>query len=89
MQPDGRLRVDFRLWDIFGESQMVGLQFTTTPENWRRIAHLVSDAIYERITGEKGYFDTRVVFISRKRACAQPQEAAWPSWIRTAPIRSS
>ncbi|HWY65169.1 MAG TPA: hypothetical protein VNX61_08135, partial [Rhizomicrobium sp.] len=35
-QPDGRLRVDFRLWDIYGESQMLGLQFFTTPENWRR-----------------------------------------------------
>src|SRR5256885_2129056 len=57
MQTDGRLKVEFRLWDVFGESQMVGLQYTTTPENWRRIAHMVSDAIYERITGEKGYFD--------------------------------
>jgi TolB protein len=64
MQPDGRLRVDFRLWDIYGESQMVGTTFSTQPENWRRIAHLVSDAIYERVTGEKGYFDTRIVFIS-------------------------
>ena len=63
-QPDGRLRVDFRLWDIFGETQMLGVQFFTTPENWRRIAHMVSDAVYERITGEKGYFDTRIVFIS-------------------------
>src|ERR1043166_5771799 len=63
-QSDGRLRVDFRLWDIFGESQMLGLQFFTTPENWRRIAHMISDKIYERITGEKGYFDTRIVFIS-------------------------
>ena len=63
-QPDGRLRVEFRLWDIFGESQMVGLQYAATPENWRRIAHLVSDAIYERITGEKGYFDTRIVYIA-------------------------
>ncbi|HKY18130.1 MAG TPA: Tol-Pal system beta propeller repeat protein TolB [Rhizomicrobium sp.] len=63
-QPDGRLRVDFRLWDVYGASQMLGLQFFTTPENWRRIAHMVSDAIYERITGEKGYFDTRIVFIS-------------------------
>lgn len=36
-QPDGRLRVDFRLWDIYGESQMLGLQFFTTPENWRQI----------------------------------------------------
>ena len=64
MQPDGRMRVDFRLWDVYGESQMLGLQYFTTPENWRRIAHKVSDAIYERITGEKGYFDTRIVFIS-------------------------
>jgi TolB protein len=63
-QPDGRLRVDFRLWDVYGESQMLGQQFTATPDNWRRIAHLISDAIYQRITGEKGYFDTRIVFIS-------------------------
>ena len=63
-QPDGRLRVDFRLWDVSGESQMDGKSFTTTPESWRRIAHMVSDAIYERITGDKGYFDTRIVFIS-------------------------
>ena len=75
-QPDGRLRVDFRLWDVFGESQMLGLQFFTTPENWRRIAHMVSDAIYERITGEKGYFDTRIVFISESRPGHQARQAA-------------
>src|SRR6185437_5678552 len=63
-QPDGRLLVDFRLWDVFGETQMIGQQYFTTPENWRRIAHIISDAIYERITGEKGYFDTRIVFVS-------------------------
>jgi len=89
MQPDGRLKVDFRLWDIFGESQMVGLQYMTTPENWRRIAHLVSDAIYERITGEKGYFDTRVVFVSesgpklnrRKRLAVMDQDGANPVFL--------
>ena len=64
LQPDGRLRVAFRLWDVYGQSQMDGQQFYTQPENWRRIAHMVSDAIYQRITGETGYFDTRVVFIS-------------------------
>ena len=67
LQPDGRLKVEFRLWDVFGESQMLGQQFFTQPENWRRVAHLVSDAIYERITGEKGHFDTRIVFISNTR----------------------
>jgi len=62
--PDGRLRVAFRLWDVYGQSQMDGQQFFTQPQNWRRVAHMVSDAIYERVTGEKGYFDTRIVFIS-------------------------
>jgi TolB protein len=88
-QPDGRLRVDFRLWDIFGESQMLGLQFFTTPENWRRIAHMISDKIYERITGEKGYFDTRIVFISesgpatnrRKRLAVMDEDGANPIFL--------
>jgi TolB protein len=88
-QPDGRLRVDFRLWDVYGESQMLGLQFFTTPENWRRIAHMVSDAVYERITGEKGYFDTRIVFISEsgpaikrvKRLAIMDEDGANPIFL--------
>jgi TolB protein len=63
-QPDGRLRVEFRLWDVLAEQQMTGLAYFTTPDNWRRIAHIISDAIYKRITGEDGYFDTRIVYIS-------------------------
>jgi TolB protein len=62
-QGDGRLKAEFRLWDVFAGQQLFGQQYFTTPENWRRIAHIISDAIYERLTGEKGYFDTRVVFI--------------------------
>src|SRR5579863_4885696 len=88
-QPDGRLRVDFRLWDVYGDSQMLGLQFFTTPENWRRIAHMVSDAIYQRITGEKGYFDTRIVFISesgplinrKKRLAVMDEDGANPIFL--------
>lgn len=64
MMGDGRLRVEFRLWDVFAEQQMVGLAYFTVPKNWRRIAHIVSDAIYKRITGEEGYFDTRIVYIA-------------------------
>ncbi|MFT5538934.1 MAG: TolB protein [Alphaproteobacteria bacterium] len=64
MQPDGRLRLEFRLWDVFAEQQMMGLAYFTLPANWRRVAHIISDAIYKRITGEDGYFDTRIVFIS-------------------------
>jgi TolB protein len=48
----GRLRVDFRLWDVFAEQQLLGLQFTSSPENWRRVALKISDAVYERLTGE-------------------------------------
>ena len=61
---DGRLRIEFRLWDVFAEQQMVGLAYNTVPDNWRRVAHIIADAIYKRITGEEGYFDTRVVYIA-------------------------
>ncbi len=65
-QQDGRLRVEFRLWDVFAEIQMTGLAYFTTPSNWRRVSHIISDAIYKRLTGEEGYFDTRVVYISER-----------------------
>ncbi|MDD2324782.1 MAG: Tol-Pal system beta propeller repeat protein TolB [Alphaproteobacteria bacterium] len=63
-QADGRLKVEFRLWDVFGEQQMTGLAYFTIPNNWRRVAHIVADAIYKRITGEEGYFDTRIVYVA-------------------------
>jgi len=62
-QGDGRLKAEFRLWDVFAGQQLDGKQYFTTPDNWRRIAHIISDAIYETLTGEKGYFDSRVVFV--------------------------
>jgi TolB protein len=62
-QPDGRLKTEFRLWDVFQSQQLAGQQYFTASDNWRRIAHIISDAIYERLTGEKGYFDSRVVFV--------------------------
>lgn len=64
VQPDGRLKVEFRLWDVFAETQMAGLQYRTQRENWRRVAHIIADAIYKRITGEEGYFDTRIVYVA-------------------------
>ena len=63
-EADGRLRVEFRLWDTVAGQQLDGQQFYTNPENWRRVGHIIADAIYERITGEKGYFDSRVVFVA-------------------------
>ena len=64
VQADGRLRVEFRLWDVFAEQQMVGHAYFTVPAHWRRVAHIISDVIYKRITGEDGYFDTRLVYIA-------------------------
>ena len=86
---DGHLVVDFRLWDVFSEQQLLGLQFTSSPENWRRVAHKISDQIYERLTGEKGYFDTRVVFVAEtggrsnrtKRLAIMDQDGANPSYL--------
>lgn len=62
--PDGRTRVEFRLWDVFSQKQISGMAYMTTSQNWRRIAHIISDDIYKRITGEDGYFDSRIVYIS-------------------------
>lgn len=71
LQEDGRLKVEFRLWDVLGSHQMTGLRYYTSPKNWRRIAHLISDAIYKRMTGESGYFDTRVVYIAESGPAIQ------------------
>ena len=60
-----QLVVKFRLYDVFSGSEMGGgLQFAGTVDGWRRMAHKVADAAYSRITGEGGYFDSRVVFVS-------------------------
>ena len=61
--PDGRLKTEFRLWDVSTGQQVAGQQYVTDPNNARRVAHIVSDAIFTRVTGEKGWFDSRVVFV--------------------------
>jgi TolB protein len=61
-----KLRVEFRLWDILAGKEMMALAFTTVPNNWRRVGHIISDKVYERLTGEKGYFDTRIIYVSEK-----------------------
>ncbi len=71
IQPNGNLRVEFRLWDVVAEVQMEGVGYNTPVSNWRRIAHVISDRIYTRLTGEDGYFDTRIVFIAEQ---GRPEE---------------
>ena len=63
-QGGGQIRVEFRLWDVLPQQQIQGTAYTTSQANWRRIAHIIADVIYERLLGEKGYFDTRIVYIA-------------------------
>jgi len=89
-QPDGRLKVEFRLWDVTSGQQLNGQQYFTAPDNWRRIAHIISDQVYERLAGEKGYFDTRIVFIDEtgpkerrvKRLAIMDQDGANVRYLR-------
>ena len=89
LEPDGKLRVDFRLWDIYGEKQVLGLQFISTGEDWRRVGHKIADAVYKSMTGQDGYFDTRVVFVAEngtrksrvKRLGIMDQDGANPSYL--------
>jgi len=63
---DDKLRVEFRLWDVLAGKEMMALAFTTVPNNWRRVGHIITDKVYERLTGEKGYFDTRIIYVSEE-----------------------
>jgi TolB protein len=82
--PDGRLQVAFRLWDVAAAAQVAGSQYVTDPNNARRVAHIISDAIFSRITGEKGFFDSRIAFVDetgppqgrRKRLAIMDQDGA-------------
>ncbi len=65
---NGRLKAEFRLWDVLAGTQLAGQQFFTRGKNWRRIGHIIADAVYQRLTGEKGYFDTRIVFVDETGA---------------------
>ena len=60
---DGRISAEFRLWDPASGKQLTGQRFAVAASNWRRIAHLIADQVYERLTGDKGYFDTRIVYV--------------------------
>ncbi len=87
--PDGRLEVQFRLWDVVSEQYLVGHKLSTQPTNWRRLGHKVADYIYERLTGESGYFDTRIVYVAEngpanrrvKRLAIMDQDGANHSFL--------
>jgi TolB protein len=62
--PDGRLVGEFRLWDVYSGRELASQRFAVAGQNeWRRLGHLIADQVYQRLTGEKGYFDTQIVFV--------------------------
>ncbi len=61
---NGKISVEFRLFDVFQQKQIVGKKYETSEKNWRRVAHIISDSIFKNITGEGGYFDTRIVYVA-------------------------
>jgi TolB protein len=63
---ENNLRVEFRLWDILAGREMLALAFTTVPNNYRRVGHIITDKVYQRLTGEQGYFDTRIIYVAEE-----------------------
>lgn len=80
----GRLKTEYRLWDTPAGQQLDGQQFITEANNWRRVGHIIADAVLARVTGLKGMFDTRIVFVDesgskenrRKRLAMMDQDGA-------------
>jgi len=91
VDPEGKMHVDFRLWDVYAQQPLLGFQYSSTQDNWRRLAHKIADAVYKKLTGEDGYFDTRVVFVAEggpktkriRRLAIMDQDGADPSYLET------
>ncbi|VBB69531.1 tolB protein precursor, periplasmic protein involved in the tonb-independent uptake of group A colicins [invertebrate metagenome] len=89
VQTDGSLRIEFRLWDVFASEQLVRQVLFARTENWRRVAHVIADTVYSRLTGDDGYFDTRVVYVAEsgppthrvKRLAIMDQDGANHSYL--------
>ena len=88
---DGRIRAEFRLWDVVLGKQLTGQQLATSAQSWRRIAHIVADQVWEKLTLEKGFFDTRIVFVDEtgpkqkrvKRLAIMDQDGANVRYLST------
>ena len=60
------IKIEFKLWDVLGAKMLDAFSLTTVPTNWRRVGHKISDKVYERLTGESGYFDTRIIYVAEE-----------------------
>ncbi len=61
---NGKLQIAYRLWDVLDQRQVAGKSYTAEAKHWRRLAHLVADDVYTRLTGESGLFDSRIAYVA-------------------------
>ena len=61
---ENKIAVEFRLYDVFSQKELLAKKYETSEKNWRRVSHIISDAVFSRITGDSGYFDTRIVYVA-------------------------
>ncbi len=64
--PGGRFDVRFRLVDAVKQVQLAGFSYNVSPEQWRATAHEIADVVYEKLTGQKGAFNTRIAFVQKR-----------------------
>lgn len=62
---DGKVTAEFRLFDVYNGTTMLALSLSARQSQWRKVAHMIADAVYSRITGEGGYFDTKIAYIDK------------------------
>lgn len=84
LREGGRLVVEYRLWEVATGKAILGQRHAVDAQAWRRLGHLSADAVFERLTGETGFFDTRIIFVDetgpkdkrRKRLAIMDQDGA-------------
>ena len=64
--PDGRFEVRFRVFDVVKQAALGGVAYTLNRNQVRATAHRISDYIYEKLTGEKGVFSTRIAYVLKR-----------------------
>ena len=79
--PEEKIQVAFRLWDVLSEKSMLGMAFTTESQNWRRVSHIITDAIYKRLTGDRDIL-IRALFMLPKVGLRKTVSSALPLWIK-------
>jgi len=69
----GKYQVQFRLYDVFRQSQLAGYRYVVPAELLRTVGHQIADLIYEKLTGERGAFNTRIAYVTKEGALRRPQ----------------